>query len=526
VASLPRSDATSAHDRTAVRVVSFPDTDRPLIRIEGGRLPEHVDAADRALAASGASIYSRGPVLVTPAVIETPASDGRSFKAPRLHLVSEVGLAEILTRTVRFERYDVRRKNWRPVDCPKPIALTLLARQKWSVPSLSGIIFAPTLNGRGDLIGSPGYDPLSQLYLWFEADQFPNLPAKPTRVEAEAALAILLEAIATFPFKGDVDRSVAISGLLTSLVRRSLKTAPLHAVTSHLPGSGKTLLVDVIATIATGNISAAAAVGKTAEELDKRLGGLLMRGNPVILLDNIDQPLTSDLLCQSLTQELVALRVLGKSDIVETPTGSTFFATGNNLQIAGDLTRRCLMAQLDPQSERPERETFARNALMYASERRGVLAAAALTVMRAYALAGWPTPLSPLGSFEEWSRLVREAIVWCGGADPVASQDHIRRDDPQRQELRAAMHAWAAVFRSEKVTVADVKRRSRGSSLHDALVQIAGRADDINTGSLGKWLSNKKGVRLDGAHFEAVGQRHGTVLWRLEDAEGLAGTVG
>jgi hypothetical protein len=121
--------------------------------------------------------------------------------------------------------------------------------------------------------------------------------------------------------------------------------------------------------------------------------------------------------------------------------------------------------------------------------------------------------------------MVREAIVWCGGADPVVSQDHIRRDDPLRQELRAVVYAWAAVFGAQKMTAADVKRRSRGSPLHDALIPVVGRADEINTGSLGKWLSKKKGVRLDGAHFEVVGQRQGTALWRLEDAEGLVGTV-
>lgn len=511
----------SAHDRDTGRVVPFPEADRTLVRLEGGCLPEHVAAADRALAASGEPIYSRGPMLVTPLAIETPASDGRTFCAPRLQQLGETALVETLTKIMRFERYDARSHKWRRIDCPHQVAATLLARGRWSVPALAGILFAPTLSGSGDVIAAPGYDAASRLYLSLGPGDFPPLPEQPTQADGEAALALLHEAISTFPFKAEVDCSVALSGLLTALVRRSLRTAPLHAVTSHHPGSGKTLLVDVIATIATGNIAAAAATGRTAEELEKRLGGMLMRGDPLVLLDNVDQPLSGDMLCQMLTQEVVALRILGRSDIVDVPTGSTVFATGNNLQIIGDLTRRCLIAQLDPESERPERQTFGRSALSYVGERRGALVAAALTVLRAYAVAGRPSPLPVLGSFEDWSRMVREAIVWCGGADPVTSQDHLWREDPQRQEQQAVMRAWAARIGSDKVTAADVKRRSAGTPLHEALVAAAGQRDDFDTKALAKWLAKKKGVRLDGACFEAVDKRQGTTRWRLTGAERL-----
>ena len=62
--------------------------------------------------------------------------------------------------------------------------------------------------------------------------------------------------IDTFPFVAQVDRSVALSGILTALDRRSMATAPLHAFTAPVAGTGKSLLVDIIAMLATGEIDA------------------------------------------------------------------------------------------------------------------------------------------------------------------------------------------------------------------------------------------------------------------------------
>ena len=43
----------------------------------------------------------------------------------------------------------------------------------------------------------------------------------------------------------------------------------------------------------------------------------------------------------------------------------------------------------------------------------------ALTILNAYIVAGRPNQhLAPWGSYESWSALVRNAIVWCGEEDP------------------------------------------------------------------------------------------------------------
>jgi len=50
----------------------------------------------------------------------------------------------------------------------------------------------------------------------------------------------------------EADRSVALSAILTACVRRSLPTAPMHAVSATVPGSGKSIQVDVTSVIVIG----------------------------------------------------------------------------------------------------------------------------------------------------------------------------------------------------------------------------------------------------------------------------------
>jgi putative DNA primase/helicase len=231
--------------------------------------------------------------------------------------------------------------------------------------------------------------------------------------------------------------------------------------------------------------------------------------------------LSGDLLAQSVTQEAVMLRLLGHSITVETPTNAMLFATGNNLRIVGDLTRRCLVARLDPACEHPELRTFDRDALAYAAARRADIVWAALTIMKAYLVAGRPGTLPPLGSFETWSRLVREAIVWAGGQDPVQSLETGRASDPQRERLLAIMAAWWDAFGDREVTASEViNKASSDKGLRDALDTIKQDNQEVTAKRLGEWLARVSGQRIRNARFETANKQHGSALWRLAGYRG------
>src|SRR4051794_40004576 len=183
-------------------------------------------------------------------------------------------------------------------------------------------------------------------------------------------------------------------------------------------GTGKSKLVDIASMIATGHEAPVLSQGKTEEEMEKRLGAALIAGDALISFDNCEQPLGGELLCQALTQPTLKIRILGKSMLVSLPTDALFCATGNNLVIAGDMTRRTIIATLDPKVERPETREFASDPIEVIRGDRATYVEAALVVLRAFIVAGSPKQgAKPLGSFESWSRLVRDALLWLGEPD-------------------------------------------------------------------------------------------------------------
>src|SRR5215467_10306052 len=102
----------------------------------------------------------------------------------------------------------------------------------------------------------------------------------------------------------------------------------------------------------------------------KRLLAALIENPPVILIDNIERRLKSSALCITLTEPVFTDRILGQSKTVTAPTNCTFFATGNNLVIAGDLSARALQSRIDPACERPEEREFDINLHQWVPEQR------------------------------------------------------------------------------------------------------------------------------------------------------------
>jgi putative DNA primase/helicase len=111
---------------------------------------------------------------------------------------------------------------------------------------LRGAIETPTLRPDGTLLTEPGYDIASQLYLDPGAVKFPAIAANPTREDAREALLAVLEPIKDFPFEPTEDerwggqtasRSVALSAMLTGLVRASMATAPAHVIDAPVRGN-------------------------------------------------------------------------------------------------------------------------------------------------------------------------------------------------------------------------------------------------------------------------------------------------
>lgn len=509
---------------------------RPTIRITAGDLPRVVGEGEMAVIKADLPLYQRGGMVVRPAQSIITVADGHKINVPRLIQVTRHHIAEAMTIAATWERFDARAEDWVLTDCPLRIADTYLARDGlWRLPVLTGIISAPTLRADGSLLNQPGYDAATGLLYDPQGGFFPAIPAHPDRGLALSALRFLRGVIETFPFVTGADRAVALSGMLTAAIRRSLPSAPLHGFNAPTAGSGKSLLVDIASMIVSGRPAAVIAQGKTEEEMEKRLGAALIAGDPLISIDNCEIGLGGELLCQVLTQPMLKVRLLGKSLNIEVPSTAAVFATGNNLTMVGDMTRRAIRCTLDAGVERPELREFDRDPVATVAATRGDYVAAALTILRAFHLAGRPQQTTPLGSFTEWSRWVRDGLIWLGEADPCATMEEVRGADPKLEALTTVIEQWHTHLGSRRVSVKEVidvatdqapGLYTRGEFINpefrEALLAVAGDGGAISGRRLGKWLSANQGRIVNTMRIIPDGIVSGISRWRLRENNGGA----
>jgi len=475
------------------------------------------------------NIFERGEHLVRPVTFSTVrkllAPDKtkveRADDAIVLVPVGEVWLREEMGKVRAWGKLDKTKGGTvvRYIDPPLVYATTLLARKDGAFRHLRGIVSAPTLSRDGRIIETPGYDDDSQLWLNFPVGLYPPIPPRPTLDDARRALDELQQPLRKFPFVAGVDRSVALAGLLTSVIRASLRTAPLFAVTAPAAGTGKTLLAELIGALPTGNTPASITQASKEEEDEKRLSTLLGAGDSIILIDNCKRPLQGDFLCTMLTAEMVQARILGVSERRLLPCTAMVLATGNNLGVKGDLTRRVVMCHLDAKMEQPDARSFDFNCLTELLANRPRLVIAALTIMRAYHVAGRPkTHLAPMGSFEDWD-WVRGALVWLGRDDPADTRVALFANDEHKEDLREVMDAWQAAFGAGAVKVEVLTPPPPGVEEDDAIVALRQRLIDATSGEewnarmVGHWLSRHKDRRVGARHFHFCGKRR----WQLCD---------
>lgn len=525
-----------------------PEIDRPVeIEIRAGLLPEMADQAEAVLMENDAAIFQRSGNLCRIARQQAATVRGiaRPDGAVTIAALDVDFLLDRLNRAIHWQRYDRKQEALVSANAPRGVATALLARSgHWRFPVLISVLSAPTLRPDGSILDRPGYDSATGLFFEPQGVEFPPVPSHPSRDEARAALDLLVKEVLRrpcvnsdraedqgFSFSGKADRSAALAAILTGLVRQSLPTAPAFLFTATRPGSAKSLLADCVSLISTGRTATVFDLGEDADEIEKRLLAVLLAGDPVINLDNLEQPLGGSGLCKTLTAETITGRILGLSKNATVPTVTTWLATGNNVSVVGDMTRRTVICNLDPQSERPEGRQYDRNLKLWIPEHRARLAVAGLTVLRGFIAAGRPAqPYPPMGSFEEWDLIVRRPLTWLGEADPLAGTAKLEDADPIRQQLRAMLLAWHRAFKTAGATsreaiaaAGETVKDAEGNDVrpHQALYNVlveyfTDRRGDLRSQLIGDFIRKHAGRVEIGARFDNVGSSQNAQIWRVK----------
>ena len=426
------------------------------VYLHPGELHSSVNQIEHYMSDSDLDFYQFNDRLIEVIRLPSQNEEARDYKIvthDRATLRDRLGLV------ARLYKYSKKTKGWYRVDAPSEILDALLSRGINSrLKPLRTLATTPYLSPLNELVVEEGYDPKSKIHLAYAG----CMPAKTTTHKSKKAaidsLTYLKDLVSDFPFKSEIDESVALACLIAATDRVNLDNIPLTAFNAPTAGTGKSLLVDIISITASGKAVSVLAQGKDEAETEKRLNAAMLHGDPLISIDNVEHPLGGDTLCQILTQPTLRIRPLGVSKLIDIEKTCLIAATGNNIEISGDAVRRSLICTLDAGVERPEKRSFSYDARERAKKHRHEIVSHSLTIIRSYLSSEAPAQEIPLGSFERWSRRIRDPLLWLGAADPCASQDSIRQNDgkleAQTELLKILYNSFQAdTFKAREIEV-------------------------------------------------------------------------
>jgi hypothetical protein len=386
-------------------------------------------------------------------------------------------------------------------------------------PKLVAITHSPVLRPDGTMVDKPGYDSESQLYYAPSPGlERCRVPEQPDFEDVRRAVELLREPLIDFPFEDDASQANALSLLITPVLRPIiLGPVPLAVIDAPKAGTGKGLLVDVVAQIATDRPAPLRPLPKYDEEIRKTITSTMLTGPTLVCFDNVEGQLDSPYLALALTSTVYVDRILGLSKDAKVPNRATWIANGNNVQLGGDLPRRCYHIRLDARTSKPHvGRTFRYPQLIeWVKSHRGELVAAILTIGRAWIQAGKPLGPNPRpGSFESWSETIGGVLHFAGITGFLGNADTFFEEASQAdQEWEAFLVCILTIFKDTPFTVAELLRRIE----FDGDVPIPADLDLNETRKVGKAFARRNNTRFgqSGIYLRKHGSMQGVTRWQI-----------
>jgi primase-like protein len=458
----------------------LPIPERPIFRIEGGNLPHLMEKAEQLL---NPILYSRGGQLV-------------HVRGDHVVAVSAAWVARVLTEEGYWEKYDARSFDWKRIDCPDKFASQFVNLGEWKgINALDAISSAPFIRKDGTICEQAGYDMQSRT-LHDPTDTFPVVESHPDRDRAAQALVSLLRPFDQFPFVSDGARSAFAAHILTEASRLSVDRVPMFWYTAQAAGIGKSLLADMAALIVHGRAPVPRSWPNNSDELRKALYAYLLSGDRSIFFDNVPRGVKARAaeLCALITSDAWSDRKLGVSEGIEVQNLAVLSASGNNVTPTGDMARRSIVVRLVTQDT--NRKFDIADLRAYVREHRPQLLVDALTILHAYRLSGATVDVLPLASFEQWSRRVRNALIWLGMPDPVLTQED--ETDDETQSPLGAFVQLAELIGDQPFSSTEVSQLAGNhDKLNQALID-GGCAEPFSSRKVSYWLRDYRDCVVGG----------------------------
>lgn len=393
---------------------------------------------------------------------------------------------------------------------PKPVVEAISGLHMWKgVPWLNGIVSTPIVTPKGEIVTRPGFNEKTGFYYAPPGFELLEIPDNPTQEDAiEAAEWLDRELFSDFPFVDESSRTNMLAALITAVGRSMIDgCTPLFLINKPSPGTGATMLVDIVALIATGKNASLTKDPGTEEEWRKTVHSMLRDGKTLLCFDNISGDLSSPALSQMLTATYLEARILGKSDMITVPNMATWIGNGNGVMVADDMTRRVCYIELDAKMAEPWTRTGFRhpNLKNWSMEHRAEALSKIYIIIRAWFNAGQPQSreraIPEMGSFDDWFGVVSGMIAFAGRKDFMANALWLRELTKMTDEWTSFIEAFNNKFGEEPQKVSKIyKWITTGQDVKDILPKeivdaISNKGEIAAISAIGRILKKKNQVR-------------------------------
>lgn len=481
------------------------------------------DAAGKLLAADEDErmrLYQRGGEAVQVSIgrgrVQTRAASATSFLAR-------------LSRLARWRRIvppQGKREGFTVDEHPSDSTIKrTMETQVGLLRELAGTIGWPALRSDGTARTRSGWDPQTRWYVHLGSD----LEGAPFSMghgiaAARGAFDELALVFKEFPFADEAVHRAAAVALVCSMACRSAfgGTVPFFVIDAPQKDSGKTLLCEAAHVLCTGRTITKHSLGDGDERTIAKITTILRAAPTGALIDNVARAFGGEFWDVLGTSEEWGDRKMATHDSIEVPNTTVWMVTGSAMSFVGDATKRICPIRIEPGMARPGLRRFKQDDLLgWIRRERPRLLTAALTLVGAYLAEGSPGAISVPGSaFDPWSRCIRSAVRWAGGADPWGGRlTYEDEADPQEEAKRLLAARWAHVLGDTEVTAAELAA-TPDAGLRDALVAVCRPSDGrLTAASVGARLRGLKGRTVPSnasdLRFERTEDKDHGSRWRV-----------
>lgn len=405
-------------------------------------------------------------------------------------------LYSIITKCTDF--FKRVKNNFTPTSPKRELLSAMIADPSPKLPELNAVRFGPTRFPDASVVSEDGY--YSKFGTMIHAPALRGLNLQGTeRITPQEAVSTLIELFEDFEFKSETDKTNMLSFMLTPFVMVD-GPSPLFFLNASVPGSGKTLLVRLVALLATGKDVEICSFPKQQEETRKRITAILRENQVIAVFDNIANGTTLD------SPELAALitstqwkdRLLGVSKVITVPNKTVWCITGNNITLTPELLRRSVVIELQPKQKDPHK----RNTSVFRFPNIVKEIKDNLSKYQTAIFALISTPLSELsaqthfmGSFEEWEKTLGSILFRAGRNDFLKNtDDNHSLTDPLEAEINIFISMWYGRFSNSVVEVRQLLNEAR----NHMTIFVDCRSEQGEMVVLGKLLRSRINQVFDG----------------------------